>query len=55
MAESKTGLAQATTAELAEELARREGVKATKLADGVHATLSERGPATILVVGGTTE
>lgn len=50
MADSKTGLSQATTAELADELERREGVKVTRLADGVHATLSERGPATILVV-----
>lgn len=50
MADTKTGLKEATNAELADELASREGVKATTLADGVHATLSERGPATILVV-----
>lgn len=50
MAETKSGIAEATTRELADELRKRAGVKVTELADGVHATLSERGPATIIVV-----
>lgn len=45
------GLHEATTAELAEELASR-GAKVTTLAEGASATLSQRGPATILVVAG---
>ena len=43
-------LAGVPTTELARELEGRAGVKVTRLAEGVHATVSERGAATILVV-----
>ena len=44
-------LAEASTTDLVKELTLR-GAKVTTLAEGASATLSQRGPATILVVAG---